>query len=106
MHQVVSLLGSLSLLNSQKAFDLVSKIEIEFKTYGRYFAYGIEFSINGIKEEWLYEINSRSEKKIFERVTSSDGNLFSFGDVNGDEETARFVKFLGEGTPIKKSLPL
>lgn len=86
-----------------KSIRPVSKIEIEFKTYGRYFAYGIEFSINGIKEEWLYEINSRSEKKIFERVTSSDGNLFSFGDVNGDEETARFVKFLGEGTPIKKS---
>mgnify|MGYP000537238219 CR=1 FL=1 len=86
-----------------KAIQPVSKIEIEFKTAGRYFAYGIEFSANGIKEEWLYEINSRSEKKIFERTTSADGNEFSFGDISGDEDTARFVKFLGEGTPIKKS---
>ena len=32
----------------------ISRIEIEFKTGSRYFAYVLEFSINGIKEEWLY----------------------------------------------------
>ena len=35
-----------------------SKVEIEFKTKGKCFAYGIEFTIGGIKEEWLFEINS------------------------------------------------
>lgn len=86
-----------------KAIKSVSKIEIEFKTSGRYFAYGIEFSTNGIKEEWLYEINSRSDKKIFTRTTSSEGNQFEFGSISGDDDTARFVRFLGEGTPVKKS---
>lgn len=81
----------------------VSKIEIEFKTGGRYFAYGIEFSINGIKEEWLYEINSRSDKLIFTRKTNSEGNEFEFGDIHGDSSVAQFVRFLGEGTPAKKS---
>ncbi len=54
-----------------KPIKPVSKIEIEFKTDGRYFAYGVEFSANGIKEEWLYEINARSDKKIFTRKTDS-----------------------------------
>ena len=80
-----------------------SKIEIEFKTAGRYFAYGVEFSINGIKEEWLYEINSRSDKLIFTRKTSQEGNEFEFGDIHGDSSVAQFVRFLGEGTPAKKS---
>ena len=35
-----------------KTINPISKIEIEFKNAGRYFAYGVEFSINGIKEEW------------------------------------------------------
>lgn len=86
-----------------KPVNPVSKIEIEFKTSGRYFAYGMEFSINGIKEEWLYEINSRSNKLIFTRKSNQDGNEFEFGDIHGDSSVAQFVKFLGEGTPTKKS---
>lgn len=86
-----------------KPINPVSKIEIEFKTAGRYFAYGIEFSINGIKEEWLYEINSRSDKLIFTRKSNQEGNEFEFGDIHGDSSVAQFVKFLGEGTPAKKS---
>ena len=86
-----------------KPIKPVSKIEIEFKTGGRYFAYGMEFSVNGIKEEWLYEINSRSDKLIFTRKSNQDGNEFEFGDVHGDSSVAQFVKFLGEGTPTKKS---
>lgn len=86
-----------------KPINPVSKIEIEFKTGGRYFAYGMEFSINGIKEEWLYEINSRSDKLIFTRKSNQDGNEFEFGDIHGDSSVAQFVKFLGEGTPAKKS---
>ncbi len=86
-----------------KPIKPVSKIEIEFKTDGRYFAYGVEFSANGIKEEWLYEINARSDKKIFTRKTDSDGNQFEFGDIHGDNSVGQFVKFLGEGTPAKRS---
>ncbi len=86
-----------------KPINPVSKLEIEFKTGGRYFAYGVEFSIVGIREEWLYEINSRSDKLIFTRKSNQDGNEFEFGDIHGDSSVAQFVKFLGEGTPAKKS---
>lgn len=81
----------------------VSKIEIEFKSVGKYYAYGIEFSINGIKEEWFYEINARTDKLIFTRKTDEHGNLFEFGDISGDPATTQFVRFLGEGTPVRKS---
>ena len=86
-----------------KPINSVSKIEIEFKTAGRYFAYGLEFSINGIKKEWLYEINSRSDKLIFTRKSGQDGNEFEFGYIHGDSSVTQFVRFLGEGTPAKKS---
>ncbi len=71
-------------------------------TGGRYFAYGMEFSINGIKEEWLYEINSRSDKLIFTRKYNEDGNEFEFGDIHGDSSVAQFVKFLGKALPLKE----
>lgn len=81
----------------------VSKIELEFKTQGRYFAYGIEFFINGIKEEWLYEINSRTDKLVFTRKTDENGNEFEFGEIKGEASATQFLKFLGEGTPRKRS---
>lgn len=81
----------------------VSKIEIEFKASGKYYAYGVEFSINGIREEWLYEINARTDKLIFTRKTDGTGNVFEFGDIQGDSSTSQFVKFLGEGTPVRKT---
>lgn len=81
----------------------ISKIEIEFKTEGKYFAYGLEFSINGIREEWLYEINARTDKLIFTRKSNENGNEFEFGDVSGNSSVVQFVKFLGEGTPARKT---
>lgn len=86
-----------------KPIKPVSKIEVEFKTGGKYFAYGVEFSSNGIKEEWLYDINARSDKLVFTRKTDSEGNKFEFGDIHGDSNSTQFVRFLGEGTPAKKS---
>lgn len=86
-----------------KPIKPVSKLEIEFKTGGKYFAYGLEFSINGIKEEWLYEINARTDKLIFARKTNEYGNEFEFVDISGDNSTVQFVKFLGEGTPARKT---
>jgi AAA15 family ATPase/GTPase len=76
-----------------------SKIEVEFKTMGKCYAYGVEFTIGGIKEEWLFEINSRTDKEIFSRKVSAEGNEFSFGKVEGNEETKMLLKFLAHGTP-------
>ena len=81
----------------------ISRIEIEFKTGSRYFAYGLEFSINGIKEEWLYEINARNDRLVFTRKTTDEGNEFEFGDISGDTSATQFIKFLGEGTPTRKT---
>lgn len=81
----------------------VSKLEIEFKAQGKYYAYGIEFSINGIKEEWLYEINSRNDKMVFARKSANEGPVYDFGEIHGDSSVKQFVRFLAEGTPARKS---
>ena len=80
-----------------------SKIEIEFKAGSTYYAYGVEFNIQGLREEWLYEINSRTDKKVFTRLITDDGNVFDFGTIEGNEDTKQFVKFLSQGTPTDHS---
>lgn len=77
----------------------ISKVEVEFKTAGHYFAYGVEFSHLGISEEWLYEVNSRTDKLIFERTNHSGTNDYKFGDISGDAQTAQFIRFISAGTP-------
>lgn len=80
-----------------------SKIEVEFRTMGKCYAYGVEFTIGGIKEEWLFEINSRTDKEVFSRKVSVEGNEFTFGKVDGNEETKMLLKFLAHGTPADTS---
>ena len=77
----------------------VSRCEIEFKMEDRYFAYGVEFDINEIKEEWLYNINARTDKEIYTRKVDGESNQFTFGTKIDDEETKLFVRFLAESTP-------
>lgn len=79
-----------------------SKIEIEFKYKQKYYAYGVEFNFQEISEEWLYEINLRTEKKIFTRQKDSI-TPFSFGTLRLNAEDQEFLKFLGKGTPDKRS---
>ena len=80
-----------------------SKVEIEFKAGPQYFAYGAEFNNKGIAEEWLYEINSRTDKEIFSRKTSISGNEFTFGTIEGNDEDRQLAKFIGQSTPISDS---
>lgn len=81
----------------------VSKIELEIKIGKRYYAYGVEFDIRGIKEEWLFEINSRSDRKVYTRKVSDTGNDFDFGEIDGNKDVKMFLKFLGEGTPTDRT---
>ena len=83
--------------------DRNSKIEVEFKTAGKCYAYGVEFTIAGIREEWLFETNSRTDKEVFSRKVSAEGNEFTFGKVEGNEETKMLLKFLAHGTPADTS---
>ena len=76
-----------------------SKVEIEFKAGKQFYAYGVEFNIRGIVEEWLYEINSRTDKLVFSRKTNEEGNEFEFGNISGGEDNKQLAKFIGQGTP-------
>lgn len=80
-----------------------SKVEIEIKIGKKFFAYGAEFTIKGLVEEWLYEINSRTDKEIYTRKVASEGNEFTFGNINGDTETQQLVKFISQSTPVTDS---
>lgn len=80
-----------------------SHLEVEFKVDDLYYAYGVEFNISGIDEEWLYEINARSDKEIFTRKVGDNNNRFTFGTITGNKNTAQFLKFLADGTPSDTS---
>lgn len=88
-------------LATDKKID--SKLEIEIKVSSSYYSYGIVFSIKGIKKEFLYQINSRTKKRVFERKCDTDKVDYFFGEIEGDDETRQFVKFLSNGTPLDRS---
>lgn len=80
-----------------------SKVELEIKVGKQYFAYGVEFTIKGVVEEWLYEINDRSDKKVYTRKVTIDGNDFSFGTIDGTNEAQQLIKFISQSTPTTDS---
>ena len=79
-----------------------SKIEVEFRMNKKFYAYGIELDANSIQEEWLYEINSRTDKMLFTRKISGSEQKFNFLKIRG-EKTEQFLFFLANGTPKDKS---
>lgn len=81
----------------------VSKLELEIKIGGRYFAYGVEYSRQAITEEWLYEINNRTEFLIYERQTTPEGNVFSFGNRKAEKAEKNFLDYLAKATPVNKT---
>ena len=81
----------------------ISKIELEFKVDSKFYAYGVEFNIQGIKEEWLYEVNCRTEKAVFTRKTIDDEPVFEFGTISGGAANTQLLKFLSHATPKDKS---
>lgn len=80
-----------------------SKVEMEFKVGKKFFAYGAEFTIRGIVEEWLYEINSRTDREVYTRKIRTGGNVFTFGAIEGDAETMQLLKFISQSTPVTDS---
>lgn len=81
----------------------ISKIEVEFKIDTKFYAYGLELSIQGIKEEWLYEVNSRTEKPIFIRKTVGENAAYEFGTISGGARVSQLLDFISHGTPKDKS---
>lgn len=80
-----------------------SKVELEFKAGKKFFAYGVEFTIKGIAEEWLYEIDSSTDREVYTRKVTAGGNEFTFGAIDGDAETMQLLKFISQSTPVTDS---
>ncbi len=102
-------LSSISREISVKPFKLrskvggYSKIEVEIKIGKLNFAYGVKFNSQIIKNEWLVQINKRSEKIIFERKSSLKETTITLPKIkykNKDDE--QFTKFVARGTPSDK----
>ena len=86
---------------SEKSNNTDSRIEYEIQHNGKNYAYGFVFSNDLIKEEWLYEIGTNNEIKIFER-NSKKKNQFDLEPIiqrlrRNDEKL--FIQFIAKGTP-------
>lgn len=75
-----------------------SKIEYEIQHKNKNYAYGFIFNSKEIVEEWLFEINKKSETKIFERTNSNQYNIDFLKKKNKKEEI-QFIEFTAKGTP-------
>jgi len=81
----------------------ISKMEIEFKSKDKYYAYGVAYGRQHITEEWLYQIGSREGKPIFERTVTDKGDNFSHTYIKPGTKESEFISFLADGTPKDKS---
>lgn len=75
-----------------------SRIEIEFKVNGVYYAYGFVFNRKEISEEWLFKINKESETKIFERATNKESVTVDFGTMFSKKESLQRLFYMGKDT--------
>ena len=81
-----------------------SKIEVEIKIGKLNFAYGVKFNNKIIKNEWLVQINKRSEKIIFERKSTLKETAVILPKVKfKNKEDEQFAKFVGRGTSANKT---
>ncbi|MGB1204724.1 MAG: AAA family ATPase [Chitinophagales bacterium] len=76
-----------------------SRIEYEIKHKNKNYAYGIVFTKQEIKEEWLYEIDKRGEKLIFERSESQKFDLSGLMAKNSKKNEQLFLEFIAKSTP-------
>ncbi|UII20732.1 AAA family ATPase [Fulvivirga ligni] len=81
-----------------------SKIEVEIKAGNNNYAYGVKFNKKVIVEEWLYQINKRTERKIFERKTAKKATTVEFENVKfKNSEDEQFAHFVARGTSENKT---
>lgn len=74
-----------------------SRIEFEIKHNGRCYAYGFSFNKRQIEGEWLYLIDNKRSKAIFER----EYNEFDLQPLQARNtaKQAQFLEFIAMGTP-------
>jgi AAA15 family ATPase/GTPase len=78
-----------------------SRIEYEIQHKKKNYAYGFVYNSNEIVEEWLYEITSKSDLKIFERKfeKSVQFDLEPLFKKNKSVDEKQFLTFIAKGTP-------
>ncbi|PCK07799.1 MAG: abortive phage infection protein [Alteromonadaceae bacterium] len=75
---------------------LPSRFEFEIKAGDANYAYGFIADQHRIHEEWLYNIDRQTDKRIFERK----GDIFDFsGNLFESQEDEQFLHFTAKGTP-------
>jgi len=86
------------LKNSDKK---VTKIEFEFKYKKKFFAYGFTLDSEKVHDEWLYKINKKNEKLIFERKTVRNADIeVTFGiDFKHKENKKRLMYIAKDALP-------
>lgn len=82
---------------SQVSVNEPSRFEFELKYGANNYAYGFIADANIIIEEWLYQIDRKRDKLIFERK-QTDSFDFSSLDFKTKEDK-QFLSFTAEGTP-------
>lgn len=76
-----------------------SRIEVELKHKGKNYAYGFVFDGSIIYEEWLFEINKKGEKIIFERKEVNKKTNYNFKGLQFDNiKEEQFLNFTAAGT--------
>jgi uncharacterized protein len=87
----------------RKSSNQNSKIEIEFKINGEYYAYGFIFNKKEISEEWLYRFNKESEYRIFDRLTKKSGEVIVNTDgLNIDDQSSLRLGFIAVDTNVNE----
>lgn len=74
-----------------------SRFEFELKFGVNNYAYGFIADANTIIEEWLYQIDRKRDKLIFERKQTDVFDLLSLDFKNKEDE--QYLNFTAEGTP-------
>lgn len=82
----------------KKSIKENSRIEYEIQHKNKNYAYGFIFNSKEIIEEWLFEINKKSEMKIFERTNSNQYDFPALSKKNNKNEL-QFIEFTAKGTP-------
>ena len=82
----------------------ISKMEVEFKSGDKYYAYGVAYGKQHLTEEWLYQIGRREGKPIFERTISAEDDTIQISPtLKLEEKEFEFLTFLAKGTPKDKT---
>jgi uncharacterized protein len=76
-----------------------SRFEFEFIVGQRAYAYGFVVDWHMVHEEWLYEVTSKVERQLFERVTSIRGiSQTTFDHQVEKDEDQQFLNFVTRST--------